>query len=44
MKINLNKVIKTKPKMTRQGYGLSDLFITALLIGALIQLIITFII
>jgi hypothetical protein len=40
MKVDPNKVIKTKPKMIKQGYGLSDLFTTALLIGALIQLIV----
>jgi len=40
MKINPKKVIKTKPKMIKQGYGISDLFLTALLIGALIQLVI----
>ena len=40
MKIDPNKVIKTEPKMTKQGYGLLDLFTTALLIGALIQLVI----
>jgi hypothetical protein len=38
MKIDPNRVIKTKPKMIKEGYGLSDLFITAALIGALIQL------
>ena len=38
IKIDPKKVIKTKPKMIKQGYGLSDLFITALLIGTLIQL------
>lgn len=36
--IDQNKIIKTKPKMIKQGYGLSDLFVDALLIGALIQL------
>ena len=44
MKIDPNKVIKTEPEMTKQGYGLLDglldLFTTALLIGALIQLVI----
>ena len=38
MKIDINKIIRTKPKMIKQGYGLDDLFLTALLIGALIQL------
>jgi hypothetical protein len=38
MKIYQNKVIKTEPKMIKEGYGLLDLFTTALLIGALIQL------
>lgn len=38
MKLDPNKIIKTKPKMVKQGYGLGDLFLTALLIGALIQL------
>jgi len=40
MKIDPKKVIKTEPKMVEEGYGLSDLFIDALLIGSLIQLII----
>ena len=38
MKIDPNKVIKTKPKMIKEGYGIADLFLTALLIGTLIQL------
>ena len=38
MKLDPKKVIKTKPKMIKQGYGLDDLFLTALLVGALIQL------
>ena len=38
MKVDPNKVIKTEPKMIKEGYGISDLFVTAGLIGALIQL------
>jgi hypothetical protein len=38
MKIDRKKVIKTEPKMIKEGYGISDLFVTALLIGTLIQL------
>ena len=38
MKIDPNKVIKTKPKMIKQGYGIADLFATAVGIGALIQI------
>ena len=38
MKVDSNKIIKTKPKMIKQGYGIADFFTTALLIGALIQL------
>ena len=38
MKVDPDKVIKTKPKMIKEGYGIADLFVTALLIGALIQL------
>ena len=38
MKIDPKKVIKTEPKMIKQGYGIADLFATALLIGSLIQL------
>lgn len=41
MKIDQKKVIKTKPKMIKEGYGISDLFLTALLIGAIIQLIVS---
>jgi len=40
MKIDPNKVIKTKPKMIKEGYGIADLFATAVGIGALIQLVI----
>lgn len=41
-KINIDpdKVIKTEPKMIKEGYGVSGLFLTALGIGALIQLLI----
>lgn len=42
MKIHFNKIIKTEPKMIKQGYGVLDLFTTALLIGALIQIAISF--
>jgi len=38
MKIDRKKVIKTEPKMIKEGYLISDLFLTALLIGALIQI------
>ena len=38
MKVDPNKIIKTKPKMIKQGYGLADLFATALFIASLIQL------
>jgi hypothetical protein len=38
MKIDPNKVIKTEPKMIKQGYGIADFFATALLIASLIQL------
>ncbi len=38
MKVDSNKVIKTKPKMIKQGYGIVDLFATVVGIGALIQL------
>lgn len=38
MKIDPKKVIKTEPKMIKQGYGIADFFATALLIGTLIQL------
>ena len=40
MKIDQNKVIKTEPIMIKEGMGLSDLFLWALGIGAVIQLII----
>jgi hypothetical protein len=38
MKTDPKKVIKTKPKMIKQGYGIADLFATALFIASLIQL------
>jgi hypothetical protein len=38
MKIDRKKVIKTEPKMIKEGYLISDLFLNALLIGTLIQL------
>ena len=38
MKIDRKKVIKTEPKMIKEGYLISDLFINALLIGTIIQL------
>jgi hypothetical protein len=37
MKIDRKKVIKTEPKMIKEGYLISDLFLNALLIGTLIQ-------
>jgi hypothetical protein len=40
MKVDPNKIIKTKPKMIKEGYGISDLFTTAILMGALIQILI----
>jgi hypothetical protein len=40
MKVDPNKIIKTKPKMIKEGYGIADLFATAVGIGALIQLVI----
>ena len=40
MKIDSKKVIKTKPKMIKESYGIADLFATAVGIGALIQLVI----
>ena len=39
-KIDPNKLIKVKPRMVKEGYGESDLFVTALLIAVLIQLVI----
>jgi hypothetical protein len=38
MKVDPEKVIKTKPKMIKEGYGIADLFATGVGIGALIQL------
>ena len=38
MKIHPNKIIKTKPKMIKEGYGIADLFLTALFIASIIQL------
>jgi len=40
MKVDPNKIIKTKPKMVKQGYGLDDLFWVALFIGSIIQILI----
>jgi hypothetical protein len=40
IEVDPDKVIKTEPKMIKEGYGISDLFLTALLIGAIIQLIV----
>jgi hypothetical protein len=38
MKADPNKIIKTKPKMINEGYGIADFFATALFIASLIQL------
>jgi hypothetical protein len=38
MKADPKKIIKTEPKMIKQGYGIADFFATALLIASLIQL------
>jgi hypothetical protein len=38
IEIDPDKVIKTKPKMIKQGYGIADFFATALFIASLIQL------
>ena len=38
MKIEPNKVIKTKPKMVKEGGYISELYTTFLLISALIQI------
>ncbi len=38
MKVDPKKVIKTEPKMIKQGYGIADFFATALLIASLTQL------
>ena len=40
IEIDPDKVIKTEPKMIKEGMELSDLFLWALGIGAVIQLII----
>jgi hypothetical protein len=42
IKIDPDKVIKTEPKMIKEGMALSDLFLWALGIGALIQILISF--
>jgi hypothetical protein len=42
MKIEPNKVIKTKPKMVKEVGNIPDLFTTFLLIGALIQIYLTY--
>jgi hypothetical protein len=42
IEIDPDKVIKTEPKMIKEGMALSDLFLWALGIGALIQLVISF--
>lgn len=39
MKVDPDKVIKTSPKMIKEGYA-SDLFTKAILMGALIQILI----
>ena len=40
IEVDPDKVIKTEPKMIKEGMALSDLFLWALGIGAVIQLII----
>ena len=40
MKVDPGKVIKTKPKMIKEGYGIADLFLTALFIASIIQILI----
>jgi hypothetical protein len=40
MKVDPDKVIKTKPKMIKEGYGIADLFATALFIGSIIHILI----
>jgi hypothetical protein len=42
IEIDPDKVIKTEPKMIKEGMTLSDLFLWALGIGALIQILISF--
>jgi hypothetical protein len=42
IEIDPDKVIKTEPKMIKEGMSLSDLFLWALGIGALIQILISF--
>jgi hypothetical protein len=42
MKIEPNKVIKTKPKMVKEGGYISELFTTFLFIGTLIQIYLTY--
>jgi hypothetical protein len=42
IEIDPDKVIKTEPKMIKEGMALSDLFLWALGIGALIQILISF--
>jgi len=42
IEIDPDKLIKTEPKMIKEGMALSDLFLWALGIGALIQILISF--
>jgi hypothetical protein len=42
IEIDPDKVIKTEPKMIKDGMALSDLFLWVLGIGALIQILISF--
>jgi hypothetical protein len=42
IEIDPDKVIKTEPKMIKEGMTVSDLFLWALGIGALIQILISF--
>ena len=40
MKVDPDKVIKTKPKMIKEGDSIGDLFMTALFIASIIQILI----
>jgi hypothetical protein len=42
IEVDPDKVIKTEPKMIKDGMVLSDLFLWALGIGALIQILLSF--
>ena len=42
IEVDPDKVIKTEPKMIKDGMALSDLFLWVLGIGALIQILISF--